>query len=314
MSTSILFSRVSILSMLLVSVLSADPIPIKDIFDAVNKIRTDPKSMIVVIQNSYLNHIVNGVHQQWSRTMFENKAAVNNAIQFLNTVTPLPALTPNKAMTEMAYRHTEYLVEEQKQSHIGRGSTTLGDRFNEYSTTWNRISENVQSPYSSWITNGTLAVLEWVIDDGVSGRGHRLNIFNADVTEQGVAVIIDPKKPTQFYSTQVFAKGFTCSETTICSKLGDKSSNTGWDTYEQQKLSDEQSGNSGDESSNPTTPSTPSGNDENSDSNSSDTNTSNSDSKKDDSKDTGSPSTVTIVVRTIGIIIIIKLVIFCVGL
>jgi uncharacterized protein YkwD len=67
--------------------------------------------------------------------------------------------------------------------HTGGDRSSPTDRISRYGT-WDRSAgENI----SYGDMSGREVVMGLIIDDGVRGKGHRKNIFNADFTVTGIA-------------------------------------------------------------------------------------------------------------------------------
>lgn len=67
--------------------------------------------------------------------------------------------------------------------HTGNDGSSTSDRISRY-ITWTALGENLA--YSN-IVNGEDVILQFIIDDGVSSRGHRTNIYNSTFTHTGVS-------------------------------------------------------------------------------------------------------------------------------
>ena len=113
----------------------------------------------------------------------EGVAAVNEAIRFLRRTRPLPPLIASPGIARAAAEH----VAEQADGSMGhRGSnfSDAGERLNRHGTWQMRWGENIAYGKSS----ARSIVLALIIDDGLRGREHRNNIFNAAFRYTGAAV------------------------------------------------------------------------------------------------------------------------------
>lgn len=113
----------------------------------------------------------------------EGVAAVDEAIRFLSRQKPLPPLTWSDGLAAAAAE----LAEEQGRSgdtgHTGRQSSGMRERIERHGK-WERlIAENIG--YGP--KDARNMVMQLIIDDGVPGRGHRKNTFNAAFGTAGVA-------------------------------------------------------------------------------------------------------------------------------
>ena len=113
----------------------------------------------------------------------EGVGAVVEAIRFLRSVKPLPPLNPSKGMSSGARDHVTDQGPSGSTQHKGSDGSQPRDRVNRYGTWEKSIGENIA--YGS--DKARSIVMFLMIDDGVSSRGHRKNIFNPDFRVIGVA-------------------------------------------------------------------------------------------------------------------------------
>jgi hypothetical protein len=113
----------------------------------------------------------------------EGVPAVDEAIAFLAKQKALPPLGWSRGLAEAA----SDLVRDEGGSgevgHTGRSSGDMRERIERHGTWRRRIGENIAYGPST----PRMTVMELIIDDGVSGRGHRMNIFNGGFSVAGVA-------------------------------------------------------------------------------------------------------------------------------
>jgi uncharacterized protein YkwD len=113
----------------------------------------------------------------------EGVGAVVEAIRFLRSVKPLPPLNPSKGMSSGASDHVTDQGPSGSTQHKGSDESQAWDRVNRYGTWEKSIGENIA--YGSDKARNIVMFL--IIDDGVSSRGHRKNIFNPDFRVIGLA-------------------------------------------------------------------------------------------------------------------------------
>lgn len=117
----------------------------------------------------------------------EGVDAVEEAITFLSRQSPLPPLTWSPGLAKAA---AELVREQGRTGEVGHGQ--MQRRIERQGTWRRRIAENIG--YGS--NTARLVVMELIVDDGVSERGHRKNIFTRDFSVAGVACGRHPRYRT----------------------------------------------------------------------------------------------------------------------
>jgi uncharacterized protein YkwD len=113
----------------------------------------------------------------------EGVKGVEEAIEFLVAVKPLPPLEFSPGLTSAARDHVTDSGDKGWMGHAGSDGSEPGDRALRYGQWYGRVGENI-------VYGGSSArefVIRLLIDDGVPTRGHRKNIFNPEYTRAGVA-------------------------------------------------------------------------------------------------------------------------------
>jgi len=119
----------------------------------------------------------------------EGKKAVAEAISFLEAAEPAPPIKRVSAgMSAAAADHAADLSTSGSASHSGADGSTPFDRLSRYGRWSGSAAENIAlgAPEEA-AEEVRMRVMQLIIDDGVPGRGHRENLFNASFTVLGVA-------------------------------------------------------------------------------------------------------------------------------
>jgi len=112
----------------------------------------------------------------------EGIRAVNEAIQFLRSAQPLPALALSPGLCLAAADHCR----EQAGGAVGHRGSNGSDprsRIGRYGI----VSEGWAEDIAYGQRSARAIVMALIIDDGVRGRGHRKNIFNVNYNLAGAA-------------------------------------------------------------------------------------------------------------------------------
>ena len=211
-----------------------NPLPtIKQYFDAQNGARTNPTDMATFITTEYKDNVVSGtkLHTVWRLTFFEDCPAVfDEAINYLNAFTAVGALELDLGMTYAAWKHAKWMVDSNNGNldHTGSGGSTFGQRLNEFTTmSIGSGGENILYTGSGYVT-GKIMVSQYIIDDGVQGRGHRVNLMKGTYKKAGVGLYYDSGR-TRYFQVSVYASQYTCDKcsTITCSMQTE----CGWTQY-----------------------------------------------------------------------------------
>ena len=113
----------------------------------------------------------------------EGLPALEEAIQFLETVQPVEGLIPSRGLSLSAGEHVTDQSRNGALGHGGSDGSTSWERMNRYGTWQYAAAENIS--YGKNDARGVL--IQLIVDDGTPSRGHRANIFNPDYRFVGIA-------------------------------------------------------------------------------------------------------------------------------
>lgn len=132
----------------------------------------------------------------------EGKKAVQEAVRFLQRARTLPPFQPSRGMSRAASDHVRDQGPKGRLQHEGTDGSQPWDRVNRYGDWRVTVGENIAYGEKS----ARDIVIGLIVDDGVSNRGHRKNIFNPEFLAVGVA--FGPHKKYGTMCVIDFAGGF----------------------------------------------------------------------------------------------------------
>ena len=118
-----------------------------------------------------------------TRTL-EGFPAVDEAIAFLKTVAPVPALSASRSLTFSARDHVKDIGPRGKTGHAGTDNSQPLDRISRYGMP--RTTSGEVITFGS-ITARSI-VIQLIVDDGVAGRDHRRSLFDPAYRVAGIAI------------------------------------------------------------------------------------------------------------------------------
>ncbi|MBR4374040.1 MAG: CAP domain-containing protein [Treponema sp.] len=174
----------------------------KDVILEMNKARSNPalyaELYIAPMAKKFNGKIYNG-------TLMTNEgvSVVNECVSYMKKATPLSVFAPEKGLSLAAQQHSSTQGETAQTGHTGVDGSSPFTRIGKYGT-YRTAGENI----SYGATSGRDIVVQLLVDDGVSSRGHRKNIMNKDFSATGVGYT---KKHKTYGSVCVitFAGGYT---------------------------------------------------------------------------------------------------------
>jgi uncharacterized protein YkwD len=143
--------------------------------DEINLARANPTAYIKFLEQFKKLYRGKSIHYSDGSELvtIEGVAALDEAIAFMRLLKPLPPLELRAGMVLAAKDHVNDLVKTGKSGHKGSDGSSPGDRMSRYGDWADTLGEDIV--YFS--RNAREDVIALIIDDGVSTRGHRKNIF-----------------------------------------------------------------------------------------------------------------------------------------
>lgn len=154
-----------------VSVVSND-----DLFDAINRFRANPQSFLPGLRERLANTTDGKVLHLpgvLPTLTHEGKPAIQEAIDAVEGAAAVPVVERVEALDNACSDHIEDCGPKGKLGHVGTDGRTPGDRANDYGKWHKCYGENLA--YFCWKADDV--ILNWLIDDGVPARGHRVNLL-----------------------------------------------------------------------------------------------------------------------------------------
>ena len=176
----------------------------KQLFEEINYARANPHEYVKALELFKKNYRGNQIHYPEGGVLVTNEgvAALDDAINFLRTIKPLPPLDLRSGMVKAAKAHVTDLVSTGKSGHRGSDGSQPGQRLDRFGTWDQSYGENIV--YES--RTPRYDVIGMIIDDGTANRGHRENLFAPEFRVVGVAAGKRPNGPTLGVVT--FAVGY----------------------------------------------------------------------------------------------------------
>src|SRR4051812_24031364 len=156
----------------------------KKVLDEINFARTAPKEYVRLLKEYRKGF--RGKRVTVGGTIIatrEGVRPVDEAIRFLDGTKPMPPLKYAQGLSAAA---SDLVREEGKEGslgHTGKKTGGMEERISRHGKWSGSIGENLG--YGTG--DARMVVMQWIVDDGVPGRGHRRNIFNSSFHRVGTS-------------------------------------------------------------------------------------------------------------------------------
>lgn len=156
-----------------------------DVVAEVNLLRTQPQKYRELLEQTRGQYEGAQLRRPGQRaiTTHEGVAALEEAIEALRAQAPLTALEPSAGLTLAARDHVVGQGPIGGRGHTGQDGSTVNNRTDRYGS-GSLVGENIA--YGS--RSGRDIVIDLLVDDGVAGRGHRLNLLRPEYRQIGVSI------------------------------------------------------------------------------------------------------------------------------
>jgi uncharacterized protein YkwD len=177
-----------------------------EIIAEINLARAQPQAYAAYLEETKKYYSGNQIRRPGKppETVVEGVSALDEAIQFLRAARPLPPLQIYKGMSLAAKDQAKDLGTSGNTGHRGSDGSTPNVRVSRYGDWASSIGENIV--YQAMVT-ARESVMGLIVDDGITGRGHRKNIF--DPTYRAAGISLGERTNLGTLCVITFAGGFT---------------------------------------------------------------------------------------------------------
>jgi uncharacterized protein YkwD len=125
----------------------------------------------------------------------------------------------NPYLTDAARKHSQWMIDTDTFSHTGASGTSPGQRITNAGYDWDTYGENLGwngTTGTPNVTTTTAAIHEGLyVDEGIAGRGHRVNLMNPAWKEVGAGVVTGVFTSGQNYNAVMATEDFAASGDTV---------------------------------------------------------------------------------------------------
>ena len=159
----------------------------EDVFASINVARTNPAKFERILsqwRSCFAGNLL-CLPGQLKLATNEGVAAVDEALAFLRSTKPVPALQRiSPGMSAAATRFCADIGPKGMRGHTGSDGSSPYDRISRHGKWSGSAAENI----AYGMSEAEEVVASWIVDDGVASRGHRNNIFKREFTTAGVGI------------------------------------------------------------------------------------------------------------------------------
>ncbi len=153
------------------------------VIDEMNLVRMNPIAYADLLEKTRKYYKGNRLELPGQIPLITNEGvrAVEEAIRFLRSTSPLPPFSASAGMSRAAKDHANDQGPSGAIGHEDNDGSTSESRLNRYGSWGCQLAENI----SYGPKTARDVVTQLIIDDGQPDRGHRANIFNPDLQVTG---------------------------------------------------------------------------------------------------------------------------------
>ncbi len=157
----------------------------QDVHKAQNQVRSNPQSFIPKLE-AMLPLFQGDVYRQPGKIALrtnEGPSAVKECIDYLRNAKPVHELIFNDGMSQACTDHANDIGPKNMVAHSGTDGSSFSKRLERYGDWTGTVGENCEFGGET----GEEIIINLMVDDGVSNRGHRKNMFSPDFKYVGIA-------------------------------------------------------------------------------------------------------------------------------